>query len=245
MSVPNIPGREKLDFLARLTQPHLSSRRTFLQWSGATIAVLGASACFDNGKEAPSVLGPDGAKYFRVDLGSGDAAILNYAFALEQLEAGFYSVVVSNPYSGISQVELSTFIAVRDHEIAHREFLRSKLGSAALPTLLVDLKTIDLNTRQTVIDTAQTFEDLGVAAYNGAAQFLTTTDPLEAAGKIVSVEARHASAFRNLQQPYSGYSVGAGLVENGLDRAFTPSKVLPIVAPYYNNTFVTTGLPTA
>lgn len=37
-----------------------------------------------------------------VDLGSGDIGVLNYAYALEQLEAAFYTQVVASLYSGIS-----------------------------------------------------------------------------------------------------------------------------------------------
>ena len=33
------------------------------------------------------------------DLGSGDIGILNYAYALEQLEAAFYTMVIDSPYA--------------------------------------------------------------------------------------------------------------------------------------------------
>lgn len=39
------------------------------------------------------------------DLGSGDVGVLNYAYALEQLEADFYTKVVNNFYAGISNKE--------------------------------------------------------------------------------------------------------------------------------------------
>src|ERR1700704_6377960 len=43
---------------------------------------------------------------------------------------------------------------------------------------------------------AQTFEDTGVSAYNGAAPQIKSKEVLEAAGSIVQVEARHAAALR-------------------------------------------------
>ena len=39
------------------------------------------------------------------DLGQGDVGVLNYAYALEQLEADFYTKVVNNFYTGISSNE--------------------------------------------------------------------------------------------------------------------------------------------
>ena len=52
---------------------------------------------------------------------------------------------------------------------------------------------MDFNSRDSVLKTARTFEDLGVAAYNGAGQLLERGEYLLLAGKIVSVEARHAT----------------------------------------------------
>ena len=43
---------------------------------------------------------------------------------------------------------------------------------------------------------AQTFEDTGVSAYNGAAPAIKSKEVLAAAGSIVQVEARHAAAIR-------------------------------------------------
>ena len=57
---------------------------------------------------------------------------------------------------------------------------------------------IDFNSRDSVLTTARTSEDLGVAAYNGAGQLLEKGEYLLLAGKIVSVEARHATAIRYL-----------------------------------------------
>jgi hypothetical protein len=78
-----------LDFLDRLA--HASGRRTFLQWTGLTIGVV-ALGCSDDDDDGG--MGP-GAE---VDLGSGDVGVLNYAYALEQLEAAFYTQVLAGAY---------------------------------------------------------------------------------------------------------------------------------------------------
>jgi len=50
---------------------------------------------------------------------------------------------------------------------------------------------------------AQTFEDTGVSAYNGAGPAIKSKEVLGAAGSIVQVEARHAAAIRlqNSEEP--------------------------------------------
>jgi hypothetical protein len=61
---------------------------------------------------------------------------------------------------------------IRDHEIAHRDLFKAALNKNAIPALEVDFTKIDFNSRDSVLKTAMTFEDLGVAAYNGPEQLL-------------------------------------------------------------------------
>ena len=62
---------------------------------------------------------------------------------------------------------------------------------------------------------AQTFEDTGVSAYNGAAPQIKAKEVLEAAGSIVQVEARHAAAIRLQNERRTG----AGSVRPGSARS--------------------------
>jgi len=153
--------------------------------------------------------------------GVGDIAILNYAYALEQ------------PYHGMSASEGELLAQIRDHEIAHREFLNQALGSNAIPTLQVDFSRVNGASRASVLTSARSFEDLGVSAYNGAGQLLSNPQYLAAAGSIVSVEARHAATIRDLINPLSTAFAGNDVVDSkGLDGARLPSQVLPKVKPY-------------
>ena len=83
----------------------------------------------------------------------------------------------------------------------HRDFLKEALADGAIPDLEVDFSDLDFTDRKAVLTTAQTFEDLGVAAYNGAGKLIEDPDYLLQAGRIVSVEARHAAAIRDLLKP--------------------------------------------
>ena len=217
------------------------SRRKFIRFSGifgaAATAVTIASCSKDDGDEA------DGMDDRGVNLGSGDTGILNYAYALEQLEAAFYTQVALTPYSGITAAETTYMQEIRDHEIAHREFFKKALGSNAIPGLQVDFSSINFSSRDSVLGTAKAFEDLGVSAYNGAGQLLSDGNLLLIAGKIVSVEARHAALIRDLIS--NGTFADSSVIDsNGLDKSRLPSEVLQIAAPFIKTKINATNLPT-
>jgi hypothetical protein len=210
-------------------------RRSFLQYAGAGaagIALLAAGCKKDN----------DNASNKGVNLGSGDVGILNYAYALEQLEAAFYTAVVQTPYAGISANELSLLTDIRDHEVAHREFFKRALGTSAIIGLDVDFTSINFSVRANVLATAKAFEDLGVSAYNGAGKLIKSADYLVLAGKIVSVEARHAALIRDLIE--NGSFANSEVVDaNGLDKARTPKEVLSIAQSFIKTTIDPSNLP--
>ena len=84
-----------------------------------------------------------------------------------------------------------------------------------------------------MLGTADVFENLGVAAYNGAGKLIKNVDYLAAAGSIVSVEARHAAAIAELIGGASAKAAGGGHVDSkGLDGALSPAEVLPKAAPF-------------
>jgi hypothetical protein len=185
---------------------------------------------------------PPGGK--TINLGSGDVGILNYAYALEQLEAAFYTIVIALPYRGISAFEFSRLKDIRDHEIAHREFFKTALGSSAIPALTPAFESIDFTSRSSVLAASKSFEDLGVSAYNGAGSLITSPDYLTLAGKIVSVEARHAAFIRDLITPGS-FADSTVINANGLDTSRTPPQVLAIAGVYIVETLDASHLPTS
>ncbi len=180
-----------------------------------------------------------------VDLGSGDIGILNYAYALEQLEAAFYTMVVENNfYSGATDNEKRVLEDIYYHEVAHRDFFKAALGSNAIPGLMVDFSMVDFNSRASVLGTAKVLENTGVGAYNGAGTLLDSVDYLLVAGKIVSVEARHAAVISNLIDPGSTAFVDT-VNEQGLDIILTPAEVLQGAGPFIVTEINAENLPTA
>lgn len=206
-------------------------RRAFLQYAGAGAAVMAlvAAGCK---KDRTPIVSTGTTLDFKNDIG-----VLNYAYALEQLEAAFYIKVASAPASGFTQAQKNYFQDVQYHEIAHREFFKKVLGTAAIGNLEVDFSSINFNDSASVLAAAKTFEDLGVAAYNGVGVRLKTDAYLVAAGQIVSVEARHAAWVRDqisngsFADLSSLTSLGAN-VPGGLDAALTPDKVLTAASKY-------------
>ena len=183
-----------------------------------------------------------------INLGSGDAGVLNYAYALEQLEAAFYTQVIASPYSGITASEQALLTDIRDHEIAHREFFKNAITAAApggiIPALEVNFAAINFGSRDSVLGTAKAFEDLGVSAYNGAGKLITTPDYLVLAGKIVSVEARHAALIRDLISNGT-FADNTVIDANGLDKSRTPDEVLAIASGFLKSKLNARNLPTS
>lgn len=238
-------GAGTLDGLTRST-----GRRNFLR-----IAALGGA-----GVALPAILAACSDEYTTGVPGTGntpgvtldfstDVGVLNYAYALEQLEADFYTKVVATPYTGMSADEMTLLTAIRDHETIHRDFFAAAIPAASkipsLTTTYTGSAKVDFTSRTSVLATAQTFEDLGVAAYNGAGQILKSTAYLGLAGKIVSVEARHAAAIRDVIANNAGTSfAGDDVIDaSGLDRAFSPAKVLAAAQPFIVQTITPQNIP--
>lgn len=211
-------------------------RRSFVKFAGATALATAAAGLLPRRLLAQ-------APGSGVSLGSGDTAVLNYAFALEQLEAEFYTLVMKSPYGGMNSRERQVLTDIRDHEIAHADFYRAKLGSAGIPKLQFNWQTVNFGDRSSVLTTARTFEDTGVSAYNGAGQLLRDPRNLTIAGKIVSVEARHAAIIHDLLEPRGNSFAGPGVIDSfGLDLADPPKAVLAKVKPFIVTPIDATGL---
>jgi rubrerythrin len=207
----------------------LACRRTFLRLVGlgGALALLPGfvTACGTDAATAPTDGIAGSGNPLVIDFAEGDVAILQFAFVLEQIEADFYSRLV-NAFgtSNITASEQAVLTEIRNHELAHREFLRGTLGANADMTVTSTFRGLSFTDRTAVLAAARDLEDVGIATYNGAAQYLTVPDNLLAFGKIVSVEARHAATIRDLIEPRTG-----SFALKAADEVFRPAKVAPVV----------------
>jgi rubrerythrin len=255
-------GKEHLivEHAAQLWQP--STRRSFLRMLGIGGSVVLLPGVFAACSDDTTGIGTGGGTPVTLNLAT-DFGILNYAYALEQLEAAFYSAVVaSTPFASMTAEQKEVFTDLRNHEVIHREFFKAALGTNAIGSLALSDAAVasTLTSTAVILRNAEAFEDLGVAAYNGAGKYLQSADFLTIAGKIVSVEARHAAAIRDMRDAAGGTTGAAtgtrfagddvvqplGGTYQGLDVKLEPSAVLARVgATGLVTTAITVSAPTA
>lgn len=132
---------------------------------------------------------------------SGDVGILNFALTLEYLESKFYEEAKTRAKASGELKKLVNLLAKDEQQ--HVEALEGtikKLGGKPVAEPKFDFP---YSGTSGFLKLAQTFEDTGVSAYNGAAPMIKSKEVLGAAGSIVQVEARHAAAIRlqNTEEP--------------------------------------------
>jgi hypothetical protein len=226
------------------------SRRRFLAGVGASAgaaAALGVVGCSDTSSSSTS------------STTVTDADILNFALNLEYLEASFYlyaatgaglkasdmtpgsassyqtvgTVTPGNAaaVAGLTSAQQQILNEIAFEEQAHVRFLRSALGSAAIPMPNIDLSFFGPLAVAANITTSATgtgsfnpfssfdyflvgafiFEDVGVTAYSGAAPLISAAGVaagyLTAAAGILAVEAYHAGYIRT---SLTGRAIAAG-----------------------------------
>ena len=157
--------------------------------------------------------------------GGGDVDILNFALTLEYLEAAFYNQALRK-VGGLSGDARSLATEIRDNEVEHVAALTKtikSLGGMPVKAPGVDFGNAFAN-EKSFLKLAQTFEDTGVSAYNGAAPAIESPEVLGAAGSIVQVEARHAAAIRLLN--------GQPITDGGFDKSLEMQAVLDAVKPF-------------
>jgi serine-rich repeat adhesion-like glycoprotein len=133
--------------------------------------------------------------------GSSDVDILNFALTLEYLESKFYEEAKSRAKASGELKSLVNLFA--EDEKQHVEALTATIKQLGGKPVAEPKFDFPYSGTGGFLKLAQTFEDTGVSAYNGAAPMIKSKEVLAAAGGIVQVEARHAAAIRlqNKEEP--------------------------------------------
>jgi hypothetical protein len=126
---------------------------------------------------------------------SNDVAILNFALALEYLQASFYTEAERIGALHGAVAHQANVVGV--HEREHVKAFKSVLGSAAIKQPSFNFHGVTENPKA-FRSTAVAFEDLATAAYKEQAPKIKSQTYLAAALAIHSVEARHAAWIRRL-----------------------------------------------
>lgn len=171
---------------------------------------------------------------------------------------GIAKITFTNSYMANIAANLMT------EEVLHVELLRATIQSAlgvtpiSIPTLNLAPSTgLTANSDATFAAIARQIEGVGVSAYAGGAQYLTTSVPaLNYAAQILDVEAQHSAALRlaclklgvaspaadALDMPPTATQLFNTSNTTGLNPVRTPQQVLGIV--YGVSTSATTTPPT-
>ncbi len=196
---------------ARMNRRKLISNLTM---AAGAAGALGVAGCSNAGPVAITV--PTAATPSVLD-------VLQFALNLEYFEASFYSYVVTG--NGLSTADMgpnpgtvtggakitftNSYMAniaanLMTEEVLHVELLRATIQSSfgatpvSMPSLnLAPSTALTANSDATFAAIARQVEGVGVSAYIGGAQYLTSSLPaLNYAAQILDVEAQHAGALR-------------------------------------------------
>ncbi|MFL5899213.1 MAG: ferritin-like domain-containing protein [Solirubrobacterales bacterium] len=154
--------------------------------------------------------------------GGGDVEILNFALTLEHLESKFYEEAKSRAKASGELRALIDLLAKDEQQ--HVEALTGTIKQLGGKPVAKPKFDFPYSGTAGFLKLAQTFEDTGVSAYNGAAPMIKSKEVLTAAGSIVQVEARHAAAIRLQNQ--------AEPAPEAFDPPLDEAKVLKAVEPF-------------
>jgi rubrerythrin len=154
--------------------------------------------------------------------GTSDVDILNFALTLEYLESTFYEEAKKRVKASGELKKLIPLLA--SDEKQHVEALEGTIKKLGGKPVSKPKFNFEYNGTGEFLKLAETFENTGVGAYNGAGPAIKSKEVLGAAGSIVQVEARHAAAIalQNGMEP----------APSAFDAPLEEKQVLKAVEPF-------------
>ena len=130
-----------------------------------------------------------------------DLAVLQFALTIEYVESGLYRDALKE-VPDLSADTKRVVEHLRDQEVEHVDALRGTISDAGgKPN---DRPRLDFGTSMAseaaFLKLANTLEDTGVSAYNGAAPQFESEDFVAAFASLAQIEARHAALVRLVRE---------------------------------------------
>jgi ferritin-like protein len=221
-----MPMLSRRDFLARIA---LSS-------GALALPSLFASACNDDALVDPT-------ESASLDL-STDAGVLNYFYAISQLQTDFWTRVTLNRFPGITPAENSAFASLQSHATSQRNWLQVYQTVGRLTDVLTFSfgDSVNFASRSATMGAALTIEDSATQAYAGGVSYLTDPANIVLAGKLASLNARHSATLRDLNDIIAGGNTRTSFAgddiigTNGLEMATRPADVIAALSKFYKTT---------
>lgn len=168
---------------------------------------------------------------------ANDLLTLNYALVLEELEATFYNNAstaftaaqfAAAGYSNNVQQYLGIIAGNENTHVAVLSAIITAYGGTPVQNCTYNFSALGVNafsSIQNYLTYASALENVGVMAYDGAANTLTDTYLLQAAATIDMIEDRHAAFIATLLYPTNG----SAPFPTALDTPMTPAQVYAMV----------------
>lgn len=198
------------------------SRRSFLKTAAVagTAAVVGAGGIALAAKPAHAV--------HEGYLAAGPLAILQLAYKLELLEGTFYAEGINAGLFAGNDFAATQIAAIRDHEMAHADALAAAIvqnGGTVPATPTFTYPDGVFADQAAFLNLANTFEPVGIGAYQGAAPALIGSPLLPSALSIHNAECQHWNAVKILNGIVPPNNVA-------FEEALPLEAVLEAVAPF-------------
>jgi len=217
------------------------SRRDFVARVALSSGALALPSLFAYACNGDALIDP--TESASLDL-STDAGVLNYFYAISQLQSDFWTRVGLNRYPGITTAETSAFASLASHAASQRNWLQTFQTVGRLTDVLTFSfgNSVDFGSRTATMAAGLTIEDSATQAYAGGVSYLSDPANIILASKLASIAARHSATLRDLNDIAAGGATrtsfaGDDIVSaTGLELAAKPPDVIAALSKFYKTT---------
>ncbi|HVD59508.1 MAG TPA: ferritin-like domain-containing protein [Gemmatimonadaceae bacterium] len=179
---------------------------------------------------------------------STDPGVLNYFYAISQLQSDFWTRAQLNRFPGITTAESTAMVFLFTHTTNQRNWLQTyQTFGRVTDVLTFDFSNVDFTNRSTSFGTGIVIQDAASAAYAGGIKYLTSADNIVLASKLASIAARHSAMVRDFGDLFAGGSTRASFAGDdiigptGLEPAASPTDVIATLQKYFKTTLSVRG----